>query len=99
MSMRAITGAFWMVVSISVLGPCGCAHLSGELSQPDMESIRAVVAKQTSDPIMNVERQAWGVVRVKTGVIRGPLNGGGWTYYMKRSGATWKVKKAVGWTT
>ena len=88
-----------MVVSISVLGPCGCAHLSGELSQPDMESIRAVVAKQTSDPIMNVERQAWGVVRVKTGVIRGPLNGGGWTYYMKRSGATWKVKKAVGGTT
>ena len=99
MIMRAITRAFWVVVSISVLGLGGCAHLSSELSQADMESIRSVVAEQTSDPIMSVEKQAWGVVRVQTGVIRGPFNGGGWTYYMKRSGATWRVKKAVGWTT
>ncbi len=84
---------------MTVLGLGGCAHFSGELSRSDMESIKAVIAKQTSEPIMSVERQDWGVVRVQTGVVRGPFNGGGWTYYLKRSGSSWRVKKAVGWTT
>lgn len=97
--MRIITRAFWFFACNLVLELCGCAHLSQELSQSEIASIKTVVTQETSEPIISIGRQASGVVRVETGVIRGPLNGGGWTYFLKRSGSTWKVKKAVGWAT
>jgi len=57
--MRAITKSIWVVVSISVSGWAGCAHLSSESEQADMESIRSVVAEQTSDA--DHERREAGV--------------------------------------
>ena len=59
-----------------------------------MEGIRAAVAKQSSEPIMSVERQAYGVVRVQTGEI----NTGGRMYYLKRSGSAWTVKEVQPWS-
>lgn len=93
-SMRTITRAFCLVSCVWVLGLGGCAQFSGELSHSDMECIRAVVAKQSNEPIMSAERRACGVVRVQTGEI----NAAGWMYYLKRSGSTWRVKKAAAWT-
>jgi hypothetical protein len=98
MSPRPLT-ALWITALFSLPELCGCAAFSGSLSDSDMESLKAVIAQKTGDPIIGIQKQAWGVVRVDTGVNRGPLNGSGWTYYLKRSGSTWKVERSVGWTS
>jgi hypothetical protein len=57
------------------------------LTEGDLQAIEALIRDLTHDPIMQIEADELDNIEVMTGVIRGPLDGGG-TYFnfAKRNG-------------
>lgn len=61
----------------------------GELSDADLGELEGLVARLTADPILLVRVIRPGVVDVKTGVIRGPLAGGGRFFDFEKQDGRW----------
>jgi hypothetical protein len=67
--------------------PVRAYEIDGTLSEADLRSIEALVRGLTKDPIMKMTVDDLGTVEVMTGVVRGPLDGGGDFYdFAKREG-------------
>lgn len=61
------------------------------LSDADVKHIAAIVRAETTQTILTIELQRDGTVQVSTGVQRGPLDGGGNLYTLKRTFRGWKI--------
>jgi hypothetical protein len=67
----------------------GKYEVLGELADADLRELEALVARLTADPILLVRVVRPGVVEVKTGVIRGPLAGGGRFFDFEKQDGRW----------
>jgi len=68
-----------------------------QLSKADIEKISAIVAEETSQPILSLRTlPRWGA-RVETGIISGPLSGGGHTFYLRWGFGGWRIYKSELW--
>ena len=70
------------------------------LSDDDLASILEVLSRvEDIEPILNVEIVSETEVRVMTGEIRGPLNGGGHSYTLKAKDGKWTLEKTSVWVS
>src|SRR4051812_28100009 len=66
----------------------------GELGDADRRELEDLVARQTADPILGIRVIRSGVVEVTTGVVRGPLGGGGSIFdFEKRDGRWFQINE------
>jgi hypothetical protein len=67
----------------------------------DLTEIITAVKKVESDSILMIsaEDQPDGQIEVTTGVVRGPLDGGGKKYYLKRIDGTWVIQSQAFWVS
>lgn len=63
----------------------------------DERIIRGIVKKLTKEPILCIALEGDGNVYVKTGVIRGPLEGGGKFFVFAKRDGKWIVKRKGVW--
>ncbi len=61
------------------------------LSFGSVQELPAILRRYCSDRILSIHAGTNGTVEVMTGVIRGPLNGGGSTYELKRGPKGWEI--------
>ena len=61
----------------------------GRLKESDLDEIESLVAKLTEDAILTIDVRRPNVVEVKTGVVRGPLDGGGVYYEFEKKDGRW----------
>jgi len=93
-----------MIVSAIVLlfgGFCGSLayrfRTPRALAPQEIQEVSTFIQQQTSYPIRFIERHRDGTIEVDTGVLRGPLDGGGETFRIKKTGNTWKVIQRSLW--
>jgi hypothetical protein len=67
------------------------------LSDSDRKHITAIVQAETTESILEIERQRDGTVHVSTGVRRGGLDGGGNLFTLKRTFRGWKILSRGYW--
>lgn len=89
---------------IILLGVASLALLVGvlwsldrDLSDADRKLITALVQKETTESILEIERQRDGTVQVSTGVHRGGFDGGGKLFTLKRTFRGWKIVSRGAW--
>lgn len=70
--------------------PPGDYRVVGKLSDADLRELEDLVSRQTDDPIMNVRVLRPGLVEVTTGVLRGPVNGGGRILDFEKQDGRWR---------
>ena len=68
-----------------------------DLGAAEVKRITAIVQAETTEPILQIERQPDGTVKVLTGVLRGPLDGGGNLFTLKRTFRGWKIISSGFW--
>jgi hypothetical protein len=84
------------IVSFSLLAGVLLSSERG-LSNADVKHITAIVQAKTTESILVMERQPDGTVKVSTGVKRGPLDGGGKLFTLKRTFRGWKIISRGAW--
>jgi predicted NAD/FAD-binding protein len=67
------------------------------LSDTDVKRITAIVQAETTESILEIERQRDGTVQVSTGVHRGGFDGGGKLFTLKRTFRGWKIVSRGAW--
>jgi hypothetical protein len=67
------------------------------VSAADVKRITAIVQAETTESILQIERQRDGTVLVSTGVHRGGLDGGGKLFTLKRPLRGWKIVNRGSW--
>jgi len=65
----------------------------------ERDSIRRIVKREATDPILSMMICDEARAVVTTGVIRGPLDGGGVTFYLVRDGGEWNIVFRSGWVS
>ena len=76
--------------------------VEGTLSFDDKDEIIECVMAVSKEPVLRIEVQAHGEVEVDTGVVLGPLDGGGDTYLLQKKGRHWHIVddgKIRGWVS
>lgn len=66
------------------------ARMPGSLSLADLSRIRFAVRLETLQPMVAVREEPDGIVVVMTGVLLGPLDGGGTSFGFRRSSTGWE---------
>ena len=67
------------------------------VSNADVNRITTIIQVETTESILQVERQRDGTVLVSTGVHRGGLDGGGKLFTLKRTLRGWKIVNRGSW--
>jgi len=75
------------------------AGVQGDLSFGDSFSIRWLIRSQTLQPILHIHLDTDGSAEVMTGVQRGPWDGGGGYYKLKKTLEGWSIIETGGWTS
>jgi hypothetical protein len=71
--------------------------LDRNLSDADRKLITTLVQKETTESILEIERQRDGTVQVSTGFHRGGFDGGGKLFTLKRTFRGWKIVSRGAW--
>jgi hypothetical protein len=66
-------------------------------TEKDLTTIREIIKRHTSESILSIEEQPNGVVVVQTGWIKGPLNGDGHYYRLRKILWSWWIYKSEHW--
>jgi hypothetical protein len=78
----------------------GIEPLLTTLTNEDLTAIlEALHNIEDLEPILSIKILSATAVRVRTGVIRGPLNGGGKTYRLESREGKWTVEETSHWVT
>ena len=62
-----------------------------QVPEPDKSEIKNEISKYTAEDILMIIPEKDGSLQVMTGVVRGPLDGGGNIYILKKVKGAWKV--------
>ena len=88
----------WLgIVFIFAVLVTGYQFVPSEPTDRDLAAVRRVVAKHTSQAILRIESAPSGAVQVTTGWSRGPLNGGGETFKLRKFFGIWWVYSKSEW--
>lgn len=98
----------WMQILVAIMA-LGCAEQAlpvtpqpkpafkeWSLTEDDRDQIEAIVKSLTDDPIMDITITGADTVEVMTGVVRGPLDGGGRYFDFKRVRGRWEYTQENG---
>jgi len=74
--------------------------ISAELSSNDIIQIQKLIGKETEENILSiVEDEDTHVIEVTTGVVRGPLDGGGKSFKLQCDDGKWKITGTSMWVS
>ena len=76
----------------------GCRTI-GLPSISDMYHINTLVYAETTEKILHITPQRDGTVEVMTRVQRGPLDGRGQVFVLRRTAEGWKIIKRGSWVS
>jgi hypothetical protein len=106
--MRRLGAAVAVVLALALV-LVACFHDGPSLSAEDRSEITALVRAQTSEPILGlgpVPLRLWRLdlpvlesVEVRTGTVRGPLDGGGSIFVLRRSRGRWCIVETGIWVS
>jgi hypothetical protein len=75
-------------------------YIHGALSRDDLDEIQRLVAHEDSQPILSViQDERTKEFEVSTGIVRGPLDGGGKRYRLRKEGTVWKLTPSGSWVS
>jgi len=109
----ALRDLFWLVALIGValgwwierrqllrnIDLLSAEFIQGELLPQDLAEISALVAAETSEPILSIRMIAKDSAEVETGFVYGPLNGGGDSFKLKKRDSKWELSKHNMWVS
>ncbi len=79
------------LVSIGIALLVVCQFVPADATEADLAAIRRVVGKHTAEEIWCIESLPSGSVKVTTGWIKGPLEGGGHEFRLRKCFGLWLV--------
>ena len=68
-----------------------------ELGTRDIAELRAFVQRESSEPVVSIERMPGNLVSVSVGHADGPLSGSGEVYIFRRSFFGWRLVTRGSW--
>ena len=77
----------------------GDGETASQPSASDRTAILRLILKETDEPLLLIEEYTGGRVHVETGVVRGPLDGGGRSFYLIKTKSSWRIVYSVGWVS
>jgi len=86
-----------MFKQVDEFGSWGDGEVGSQPSDSDREIILKLIEAKTDQPLLMIEVYTGGRARVKTGVVRGPLDGGGTSFYLIKTGSSWRIVFRQGW--
>jgi hypothetical protein len=84
---------------LATIGRLSAEFMQGELRPDDLAQISALVAAETSEPILSIRLTGKGTAEVETGFINGPLNGGGNSFELEKHGDKWQLLNHSMWVS
>jgi len=75
-----------------------CQFVPFTPNEADVNEAKQVVLRHTSEGVLGIEIQDNGSIVVKTGWIKGSLNGDGNSYWLRRDFGVWWIYKKAHWT-
>lgn len=88
--LLGISCAFWLYWSPR-------AYVRGRFPLRDAAAIRWTIRTQTFQKILRIYQETDGTVSIETGVVRGPLNGQGRLYRLKKTSKGWERIESGRW--
>jgi hypothetical protein len=77
----------------------GDGEVGSQPSVSDRNTILTLIDNETDHPLLLIEVYSGGRARVETGVVRGPLAGGGLSFYLIKTGPSWRIVFKQGWVS
>jgi hypothetical protein len=88
----------WILILLVVVAALiGYQFVPSDPTEADLAAIRRVVAKRTSEAVLDVQSLPSGAVEVTTGWVKGPLNGDGETFKLRKFLGVWWVYSRSHW--
>ena len=86
-----------IVASIVLALLVGYQFVPSDPSNADLAAIRRVVGRRTSNAILRIESLPSGAVEVQTGWVKGPLNGDGDHFRLRKIFGAWWIYSKSHW--